>query len=586
MIKQIRKSLTSQLQTSLFTLYILMLLAAGIEFLSLGIIPLFINYIISEDINYSLLGIDIKSYLENIPFSDYNYKFIFLISIIFSIKFIFMVLLTYYELSILKKIKLYFSEKVYFEYLNKNYDFFLKKNSSELGRNIITEINNAVEYLRCILIISREIFLILVIGLLLILFDPYISLIGFFIISFFVIYFYILTDKLLKNIAEKRIKLTGDIFKHVVETFSIIKEIKVYFKETFFLKKFNAIQNSLETVLLKRNFITRLPKIVFEFIVVILIIILVAVFSAIEKETYELFVLLSILVIAFIRLLPSFNQLSIGLTHLTSFKASFNIISKEVISSLENKKISEEKFIEKEALEKNECIKFKDVSFKYTEAINAGLNNVSFSIKNGEMLGIIGKSGAGKSTLVNLMLKLLSPDSGKIIFKENNLSCGYVPQDIFLLDNTLRANIALAQDQNDISDTKIKDVIEKCELNEFVQKHKKGLDLLLGERGIRISGGEKQRVGLARALYSKKKIIILDEATSSLDNETEKRIIDSILKLKNQITLILIAHRLSTLRHCDRIIYLENGNLKDEGTLDELLKKYPSLGVSNDNKSE
>ena len=179
MIKKIRKSLTIQLQTNLFILFILMLIAAGIEFLSLGTIPLFINYLISEDINYSFLGIDINSYLENVPFSNYNQKFIFLISIIFSIKFIFMVILTYYELSILKKIKLYFSEKVYFEYLNKNYDFFLKKNSSELGRNIITEINNAVEYLRCILIISREIFLILVIGLLLILFDPYISLVGF-----------------------------------------------------------------------------------------------------------------------------------------------------------------------------------------------------------------------------------------------------------------------------------------------------------------------------------------------------------------------------------------------------------------------
>ena len=193
------------------------------------------------------------------------------------------------------------------------------------------------------------------------------------------------------------------------------------------------------------------------------------------------------------------------------------------------------------------------------------------------MIGIIGRSGAGKSTLVNILLKLLEPQQGEITFESKELTCGYVPQDIFLLDSSIKENIALAQDENSIDKNKLLEIIKKCQLAEFVDTHKKGIDLVLGERGIRISGGEKQRIGLARALYASRNIIILDEATSSLDNQTEESIIQSILNLKNEITVILIAHRLTSLRYCDRVIYLEEGKIKDEGKLDDLLIKYPDL---------
>ena len=196
------------------------------------------------------------------------------------------------------------------------------------------------------------------------------------------------------------------------------------------------------------------------------------------------------------------------------------------------------------------------------------------------MIGFIGRSGAGKSTLVNLILKLLEPKSGKVYFNNNNRSCGYVPQDIFLLDDTLKANIALAQEKCEIDEEKLIDIIGKCELTNFVNQHNKGTNLILGERGIRISGGEKQRIGLARTLYSNKKIIVLDEATSSLDSQTEKSIMESILKFKRDLTIIIVAHRLSTLEHCDRVILLENGEIKDQGKLDFLISKYPNLNLS------
>ena len=401
--------------------------------------------------------------------------------------------------------------------------------------------------------------------------------------------FYLITDRKLKSIAKHRVKLFGDIFKHVIETFSIIKEIKIYSKQKFFIKKFVNTRTNLESFLIKRDFLVRLPKIIFEFLAVFLIISIIVLFTVFSKDNSELFTLLSLLAVAVVRLLPSFNQISISLTHFASYKISFEILAEEINTFLKNNKKNKQNLILQKDIsptdnEKLDIIIDK-VSFNYDENGNSGLKNISLQIKTGEMIGFIGRSGAGKSTLVNLILKLLEPKSGKVNFINNKRSCGYVPQDIFLLDDTLKANIALAQENSEIDEEKLIDIIEKCELTNFVNQHNQGTDLILGERGIRISGGEKQRIGLARTLYSNKKIIVLDEATSSLDSQTEKSIMKSILKFKRDLTIIIVAHRLSTLEHCDRVILLENGEIKDQGKLDFLISKYPNLNLSFEKKN-
>ena len=195
------------------------------------------------------------------------------------------------------------------------------------------------------------------------------------------------------------------------------------------------------------------------------------------------------------------------------------------------------------------------------------------------MVGIIGKSGAGKSTLINLLLGLLKSSDGevKIDYKEKDIQnlFSYVPQDIFLLDDSLRKNIAFGENDHQINDYKIMEIVEASGLKSLINKNKEGLNLIVGERGVRLSGGEKQRVGIARALYKKSKILILDEATSSLDTVTEKQIMDSINKLKNKFTILIVTHRLSTIEACDRIFLIKNGKLIDEGNLEYLKKKFP-----------
>jgi ABC-type multidrug transport system fused ATPase/permease subunit len=588
-LKTINRTIPKNIRINLLILYILIIIAAFLELVSLGLIPLFVSYLISENASSFYNHLNIENFLKFLPGDNHTLQIASLILLVFSFKFVYMIFVSFYELTTIRKIKLYFSTNIYSAYVDKKYNFFLKKNSSELGRNIINEIENAVQFIICILNLSREISLIIVIGILLVIFDPIISLIGIFFISFFVLIFYLITDRKLKSIAKHRVKLFGDIFKHVIETFSIIKEIKIYSKQKFFIKKFVNTRTNLESFLIKRDFLVRLPKIIFEFLAVFLIISIIVLFTVFSKNNSELFTLLSLLALAVVRLLPSFNQISISLTHFASYKISFEILAEEINTFLKNNKKNKQNLILQKDIsptdnEKLDIIIDK-VSFNYDENGNSGLKNISLQIKTGEMIGFIGRSGAGKSTLVNLILKLLEPKSGKVNFINNKRSCGYVPQDIFLLDDTLKANIALAQENSEIDEEKLIDIIEKCELTNFVNQHNQGTDLILGERGIRISGGEKQRIGLARTLYSNKKIIVLDEATSSLDSQTEKSIMKSILKFKRDLTIIIVAHRLSTLEHCDRVILLENGEIKDQGKLDFLISKYPNLNLSFEKKN-
>ena len=450
-LKKINQILPANIKVDLAILYFLIVFAALLELISLGLIPLFISYILSESLSNMFENFNIIFLLNHLPGNNNIIKLSIIIFFIFLFKLIYMIFLSYYELGVIRKIKLFFSKNVYSSYLNKDYNFFLKKNSAELSRNIINETENAVQFLACILSISREIFLIFVIGFLLIIFDPLVTLIGILITSLFVLIFYLQTDKKIKNIALFRIRLQGDLFKHVIETFSIIKDIKIYSKENFFIKKLISIRNDLDKYLLKRDFYIKLPKIVFEFLAVSLIVFLIITFTLLNKNTGELFTLLSLMAVAVVRLLPSFNQLSISFALFGSYKKSFEIISQDIESYFSRIKIKQNlNSLEKVKQSNNNLIDIKidNVSFNYDENKNPVLKGISLEIKRGEMIGLVGKSGAGKSTLINLILSLLEPKKGKIIFP-NQKKCGFVPQDIFLLDTSLRNNIALGQKEED-----------------------------------------------------------------------------------------------------------------------------------------
>ena len=225
-------------------------------------------------------------------------------------------------------------------------------------------------------------------------------------------------------------------------------------------------------------------------------------------------------------------------------------------------------------------IKLNDISFSYSNSPNKILEEISLQINLGDCIGIIGPSGSGKTTLVDLLLGLLSFQEGSIEYNGQLLDSkledwqskvAYLPQEVFIMDETFRSNVALETDETNIDDLKVIKSIKKARLKDFLDQLPQGLNTTLGERGMRLSGGQRQRVALARAFYHEREVLVLDEATSSLDTETEKEIVDEIRHLKGKATMLVVAHRLSTLQYCDRIYELKEGRLIKSGSPEEML---------------
>jgi ABC-type multidrug transport system fused ATPase/permease subunit len=228
-----------------------------------------------------------------------------------------------------------------------------------------------------------------------------------------------------------------------------------------------------------------------------------------------------------------------------------------------------------------------DVTFRYPKRTDPALNNVAFSIRAGESLGIVGPTGSGKSTLLDVVLGMLEPDSGTIsldgcpfpVLREAwQRSIGYVPQDVYLVDDTLRANVALGWYGDEIDEARVLDAIHLAGLDDVVAGLPSGIDTVVGERGVRLSGGQRQRVGLARALYTRPSVLVLDEATSNLDQATEHRIVETLAQLQGGVTMIVVTHRQASVRYCDRLLYLERGRVRALGSFDEVRAAVPDFG--------
>lgn len=445
-------------------------------------------------------------------------------------------------------------------YLLQPYYFHLSNNSAELIRSINTDIVMMFQGILSMLQFLAEILVCLVLGGYLLFKDPQITLIIVAFLLLFVIFFTKKFKSYLSYIGEEDRKYAEGIVKWLQQSFGGLKETKIMHREKFFLDKFWGEYNQWAD--LEKNYrnLQMIPKPIMETLCITAIMLAIILKLLNGAEITSFLTTISAFAVAAFRLLPSFNRItgyvSVIIFNYPAFEAAYNDLKKiEEVSGTGYDAIADEKNV----LFMNECIRIKNLSYKYPAGEGFVLRNINVEIPKNKSVALIGPSGAGKTTLADLILGALEPTEGSVFIDGVNAfehlsawqkNVGYIPQSIYLMDDTIRNNIIYGA-ETDVDDERLMRAVEEAQLKEFIESLSEGLETEVGERGVRLSGGQRQRIGIARALYSNPQVLVLDEATSALDNDTEKAVMEAIDSLAGTKTLIIIAHRLSTVENCD-----------------------------------
>lgn len=552
-INKIAFLFTKRQKIKLLILSFMLLIGMLFEFLSIGILLPILNISLkgeSSTISVLLEYLNIEN--NSVEFLIY---FVVLVSfIIYTLKFIFLIYLNNKNFKFLNSFNASISEKLYKKYLHNTFDFHIKTNSSFILKNITTEINSLRSLIEGSLIIVLESLIFIGIIAFLIFIQPEAALAVFSFFSFSFLFFHFFFKNRVKLWGVKRQELDNKISKNLIETFGGIAEIKIFRQENLFFKKFNREVWAKAKIGSKYDIVTQLPKYYLEYITIISVLGLLIFLNFINVDSDEIITTLGIFAAASFKIIPSVNKIIF-----CSQKIKYNYPSLSIIYDELNDDLyaNEQKLNKKDIKIDLENISFRNVSFNYPNCENI-LDNINLKIKAGKIIGIIGKSGEGKSTFVNLLAGLLVPVSGDIQINNNEIKSnlidlgvlGFVPQTPFLLDLSIRDNICFG---NPYEEVKFKNVLNQSQLTSFLDSLDDKDNTVVGERGIMISGGQRQRISIARALYNDSQIIIFDEPTSSLDPSTEMDLLDSIHKLKDHKTLIIISHSESIINFCNDV---------------------------------
>lgn len=554
---------------------------AGLETLGIGLLlPLFQNLTSSENTINTFLKLN----LIEIPNSENNSSLYlaFLIVIIFFVKNVLGYLIAAWNINFSLSVRSDLSIKLYKHYIHAPYDWHISKSSSTVIRNIGMLGTVFGSVLQPLLNIVVDIIFIFGIASLLLWTNPVLTLLSLIVMGFAMSLYYFFSRRKLNIASKKIIGRTKETIRNIQEALSAVKEIKIYGRESFIEKKFNEHTKHLMSASGIVTKIQILPKYYLETIFVFLALALTY-FASLSLDKDLIFPQLALFGVASVRLLPSLNRILSAVAAIKSGIPALKIISFDVqnlpkmVHDLDASKIINSLKIKK----KNTGIQFENVSFSYPNVADKTLSNINMEISWGRMIGVVGKTGAGKSTLIDLMTGLLSPTTGKILidglgvqeYKKSGKGCiGYVPQEVFLLDDTIASNIAFGVPYQKIDKNRVNEVIEMVALLDVVKILEDGIETVVGERGVRFSGGQRQRIGIARALYHDPQILILDEATSALDSETETTIKTLFNRIRKNKILVFIAHRLSSIKDCDEIIFIKSGKIDSTAPFVELAR--------------
>ena len=462
-------------------------------------------------------------------------------------------------------------------YLYQPYSWILNRHSADLGKTILSEVGVVVaKGLKPMMNLITQGAVALTLMVMLTIINTKLALIIGFTFGAAYLIIYKLIRGFLTRIGQERLRANQLRFTSVIEAFGAFKELKISGLEKFFAKRFSEQAKIFANHQASAQIISQLPRYFLEAIAFGGIL-LVALYYIKQSGTFtDVLPLIALYAFAGYRLMPALQLIYSNFTYLRSVGPSLDAMYDD-LNSLDSFSSQHDQGI----LPLNKAINLNHISYHYPNSSKTALKDISLNIPAYTTVGLVGATGSGKTTTVDIILGLLKVQQGtlevdgKVIDKHNlrawQNSIGYVPQHIYLADNTVASNIAFGINPEDINQAAVERAAKIANLHEFViNELSLQYQTTLGERGIRLSGGQRQRIGIARALYHNPKILILDEATSALDNLTEKVVMEAVYKLSNKITIILIAHRLSTVKLCDNIYLLEKGKLKEQGTFEKL----------------
>ena len=556
-----------------YFLFFLSLIGVFVELLSVAIVIPVVVFLIEQDpiekfqilkpiFNY--LSISNKN--EIIAFS------LFAIVIVYFFRFLFLIYLNYYKNLFSYNLSLSVKRDLIDKYLSQRYSYFFNDNSSRLIKNVIVEVSQFTGgAINSIFYIFIDLFVISTVLISLIFFEPVIS----FIIAIFLCFVGLILNSFSKGRVLKWGKLRFDldqtVMKSLLEIFNSIREIKVFNKKDFFVDNFIKKYSPLGYLAVKQQTFYAVIKQSYEMVTLFAFCILVFYLSSQNYSNQEILTTIGIFAIAAFRLLPLFSRLLLGVQDIKFYLPSVNHLYEEFNELNKNIRLISN-LNQSKNLNIKDSIDIKNISYSYDKDKKI-LDNISLKINKNDKIGIFGKSGSGKSTFVDIVFGLISPNNGSIYIDDKkldlendifNYKLGYVSQSSYLLDDTVQKNIAFGLNSEEIDQELVLKSIQTAQMNDWLNGTKNGLETIIGENGKMISGGERQRIGIARTLYFDTEFIVLDEPTSSLDEETTNKFLDVLQSLKNK-TIIMISHQKNNLSICNKIYEMKNGKL----TLDE-----------------
>ena len=467
-------------------------------------------------------------------------------------------------------------------YLKKPYTYHLDNNSAEMVRNVMLDSERFFQMLLSVFLTLSELLVSALLCVFLLIVDPVITISVVAILAVFTGLYLILFKGKAKKYGKTNQIYDGKMHQSINQALGAVKDIKILHREKYFADSFLAYGKKKMTAVRNNNVLGQFPKYLIE-TVCIGTVLLVLVFKIYKGEDLNTMIpQLAAFAIAAFKLLPSVSKINNYANLIVFLKPSVDLIYRDIkdTEDMVNYEIADEsgniiEINDDGSQNKDTCyvadkISINNIVYRYPHTDRDVLNGISFEIPLGKSIGVIGESGSGKSTLADVILGILTPTSGTVMYGNMDVhkhplkwskKLAYIPQSIFLCDDTIRNNVAFGIDEDKIDDEKVWKALREAQLEQFVKSQPDGLDSMVGERGVRISGGQRQRIGIARALYDNPEILVLDEATSALDTGTESAVMEAIDKLSGTMTLIIIAHRLTTIKNCDYVYKVENGNI-------------------------